>query len=289
MPDQKGITCVVTGANTGIGRATASALASRGASVVLACRDAEKGHAARAAIRDANPDAQVAVRNLDLASLSNIAAFAERLKDELTHIDVLINNAGVMAPKLDRTEDGFELQFGTNVLGHFALTGHLLPLLEDSTHARVVSLSSLVHWYARLDFTNLNAEKHYGRLNAYGQSKLANLVFAHELQRRLTRSGSTTMSVAAHPGVTKSKLARHSPLVNLAMPLVGQSTEKGALPSLMAATAPGLQGGDYAGPGGLMTTRGAAKVQRSRRLARDEEMGSALWNAAERLTGVRYL
>jgi NAD(P)-dependent dehydrogenase (short-subunit alcohol dehydrogenase family) len=208
---------------------------------------------------------------------------------DLPRIDVLINSAGVMMTPLGRTADGFELQFGTNTLGHFALTGLVLPLLNNASAARVVTLSSLGHWFGRIDFDNLGAEKWYHKTLTYAQSKLANLVFTHELQRRLERAQRTTISVGVHPGVTNSDLARHANWADFVMRVYGQSIHDGALPSLMAAVDPRIEGGDYVGPGGFMTFKGPPTRQRSSRRSQDAALGERLWTAAQDLTGVRYL
>lgn len=289
MPSQAGKRFVVTGGNTGIGLATVIALASKGAAVVLACRDADKGRAALAEVRNNVADAAVSVESLDLASLASVRAFAEGLLARGQPLDGLINNAGVMAPPLAYTEDGFESQFGTNFIGHFALTGHLLPLLNQAPAARVVSLSSLAHRFGRIDFDNLNAERGYDKIKAYSQSKLADLVFTYELQRRLARSGARTISIGAHPGVTASELSRHGWHFALLLGNLGQTTTAGALPSLMAATAPTVRGGDYVGPGGLLAMRGAPRVQPSSAQSHDATLGGRLWEVGQKLSGVSYL
>ena len=289
IPDQQGRTFVVTGSNTGIGLATVSALAAKHARVVLACRTLEKGLAARDRIRAQQRDADVEVMPLDLASLASVREFAQRCGQDLPYLDGLINNAGVMHVPFGRTAEGFEMHFGTNMLGHFALTGWLLPLLEKAPRSRVVTLSSLGHWYARIDFDNLNAEKGYDKAKAYVQSKLANLVFAYELQRRLARAGSSTQSMGAHPGVTQSELGRNEGYVALTLRYYGQSAHDGALTALRAAIDPGVVGGSYVGPGGFLSFKGPPTVQKSRRLSYDPELGAKLWDVAQRLTGVHYL
>lgn len=289
IPDLDGRVYVVTGGNRGVGFAIARMLAGRGAMVVIGCRDLESGAAARAKIGSADARAEVDCVQLDLASLASVREFADHIVRGVDHLDGLINNAGVMMPPMQLTADGFELQFGTNVLGHYALTGHLMPLMEASAGARVVSISSLVHWFARIDLGNLNAERRYDPMRAYMQSKLATLVFANELQRRLAGRESRVASVGAHPGITRSELARHSRAVQALMPVVAQPTEAGALPAVIAATAREVRGGDYIGPCGFLTMRGEPGIQKTSARSRDEVVGAQLWEAAEKLTGVRYL
>ena len=293
IPDQSGRTAVVTGANSGLGLVTARELARAGASVVMACRNLDKGHAAVEAIRGAVPEPQVQLDELDLASLASVRSFADRFAATHDGLDLLINNAGVMAPPRRLTADGFELQFGTNHLGHFALTGLLLPKLEGREDARVVTLSSTAHRTGRIAFDNLNGDHHYFRWRAYGQSKLANLLFAFELDRRLRASGSTVKSLAAHPGYAATNLqSAAAPLVDrlvmkVANAVVAQSDEMGALPTLYAATEPGLVGGTYVGPDGIGEQRGHPKIVQPNRAARDEQTARRLWEVSADLTGVR--
>lgn len=285
---QQGKTFLVTGANAGIGHSTARQLAEKGARVVMACRSVEKGEAALRQLQAAVPGADIRLMTLDLANLASVRAFATEFLAQHDRLDVLINNAGVMMPPAGRTADNFETQFGTNVLGHFALTGLLLPLLDRTPQARVVTMSSVAHWDGKIDFANLNAEKGYRSWRAYAQSKLANLMFAYELQRRLQRSGVSTISLGAHPGGTKSDLGRHNILLKMASPFA-QSTDAGALPSLRAAVDPDARGGEYYGPGGLGTFAGAPVKQRSSRRSHDEAVAKQLWQACEELSGTRYL
>jgi NAD(P)-dependent dehydrogenase (short-subunit alcohol dehydrogenase family) len=294
MPDQTGRTAVVTGANSGLGLETARELARHGASVVLACRDPAKGEQALQDIHASAPDAELQVAPLDLASLESVKELAGKLTAGGTEIDLLINNAGVMASPRRLTKDGFELQIGTNLLGHFALTGRLLAHMQGREDARVVTLSSNAHKMGRIKFDDLQSERRYNRWVAYNQSKLADLVFALELDRRLKASGSTVKSVAAHPGYAATNLQSAAPpaidrwtmaVTNL---LVAQSAEKGALPSLYAATDPDLQGGEYVGPDGIGEFRGHPKVVSPSRSARDPVAASLLWQVAEDLTGVAF-
>jgi NAD(P)-dependent dehydrogenase (short-subunit alcohol dehydrogenase family) len=292
IPDQSGRTAIVTGANSGLGLVTARELARAGASVVMACRNLEKGHAAVDEVRAAVPDAQVQLDELDLASLASVRAFADRFKAPHDGLDLLINNAGVMGSPRRRTADGFELQFGTNHLGHFALTSALLETMEGREDARVVTLSSTAHKMGRINFDNLNGDRHYFRWNAYGQSKLANLLFALELDRRLRAAGSTVKSLAAHPGYAATNLQSSGPpmfdrLVMVASnALIAQSDEMGALPILYAATQPGLEGGTYVGPDGFQEQRGHPKIVQPSGRARDPETARRLWEVSERMTAV---
>jgi NAD(P)-dependent dehydrogenase (short-subunit alcohol dehydrogenase family) len=294
MPDQSGRVAVVTGANSGLGLITAREPARRGALVVLACRNMEKGRAAHAEVAAAASGPDPELEELDLASLESVRAFAERFKAQHDGLDLLINNAGVMAPPRRLTADGFELQLGTNHLGHFALTGLLLPLMEGRDDARVVTLSSNAHKTVRgIAFDNLNGDRRYFRWNAYGQSKLANLLFALELDRRLRARDSTVKSLAAHPGYAATNLqSAAAPLIDrvvmkVANAAIAQSGEMGALPVLYAATEPGLGGGTYAGPDGRGEHRGHPKVVKPNRAARDEDTARRLWEVSADLTGVR--
>lgn len=283
VPDMTGRTAVITGANSGLGRATARVLAAKGARVVAAVRDLAKGQEAAATMTG-----DLDVRRLDLADLASVRAFANGFT---APIDLLINNAGVMIPPLGHTEDGFELQFGTNHLGHFALTNLLLPRITG----RVVTVSSNAHRTGSIDFADLNWERRrYRAMKAYGQSKLANLLFTAELQRRLTEAGSLVRATAAHPGLASTNLLR-SPgrrprfeaFQQRVVQLMAQSDGDGALPTLYAALAD-VPGNSYAGPSGLLQGRGAPKlVSRSRR-ARDGDLARRLWTTSEQLTGVTF-
>jgi NAD(P)-dependent dehydrogenase (short-subunit alcohol dehydrogenase family) len=294
IPDQTGRIAVVTGANSGLGLVAARELARKGARVVMACRNLDKGHAAVDAIRSEVPDAQLQLDELDLASLASVRSFAERFTDTHDALDLLLNNAGVMAAPRRQTADGFELHLGTNHLGHFALTNLLLPLMEGREDARVVTLSSNAHKTVRgIAFDNLNGDRRYFRWNAYGQSKLANLLFALELDRRLKARGSTVKSLAAHPGYAATNLqSAAAPLVDRLFMKVGnavvaQNDEMGALPVLYAATEPGLEGGTYAGPDGIGEHRGHPKVVQPNRAAKNEETARRLWDVSAELTGER--
>jgi NAD(P)-dependent dehydrogenase (short-subunit alcohol dehydrogenase family) len=294
IPDQAGRTAVVTGANSGLGLVAARELARAGADVVLACRNTEKGEAAAESIGAAAPGAKVAVEALDLSSLASIHAFAERFGADREGLDLLINNAGVMAPPRGQTADGFELQFGTNHLGHFALTGLLLGRMQGREDARVVTISSNGHKLGRIRFDDLQGERRYFRWTAYCQSKLANVLFARELDKRLRAAGSTVASLAAHPGYSATNLQSAAPplLDRLVMAvtnrLIAQSAEMGALPELYAATRPSLEGGLYIGPDGFEEQRGYPKIVRPVKVGRDEATAERLWGVSEELTGVSY-
>jgi NAD(P)-dependent dehydrogenase (short-subunit alcohol dehydrogenase family) len=289
-PSQVGKTFIVTGANAGIGLETATVLAGKGADVIMACRSPGKAAQAVERIRERYPNAKVSAATLDLANLASVREFSQAFSKEHRSLDVLVNNAGVMTPPLGRTVDNFELQFGTNFLGHFSLTMWLLPLLNRKPGSRVVTLSSVAHWTGGIDFDNLNAEKSYSKWGAYAQSKLANLLFMYELQRRLAKSGLSTLSTGAHPGVTASELTRHTLVLRITQGMIAQTTAKGSLPSLRAAIDPAVSGGDYYGPGGLLTLTlyGNARRQQSSPRSHNEDLAARLWSVAERLCGVRY-
>jgi NAD(P)-dependent dehydrogenase (short-subunit alcohol dehydrogenase family) len=288
VPAQQGRLAVVTGANTGLGFETAQALAARGASVVLAVRNVEKGKQAAARIATAAPGATVTVQELDLSSLDSVRTAAAELRAGHPRIDLLICNAGVMYPPKQTTQDGFELQFGTNHLGHFALTGLLLEQMLPVPGSRVVTVSSVGHRIrAGINFDDLQWERSYSRVRAYGQSKLANLMFTYELQRRLSGAG-TTIAVAAHPGFAATELMRHTPVAAVVTPLFSQDAAMGALPVLRAATDPGVVGGQYYGPGGFLGLRGYPKLAASSRRSHDEAVQRRLWAVSEELTGVTF-
>src|SRR5215469_9174835 len=290
VPGQQGRLAVVTGANTGLGFETAQLLATRGASVVLAVRDTEKGKAAAARIAGTAPGADVMIQPLDLSSLDSIRAAAGELRARHPRIDLLINNAGVMFTPKQATRDGFELQFGTNHLGHFALTGLLLEQMLPVPGSRVVTVSSLAHRIrARINFDDLQGERSYSRVAAYSQSKLANLMFTYELQRRLSGAG-TTIAVAAHPGLANTELTRNTPAITASFyaRAMSQNAAMGALPVLRAATDPGVLGGQYYGPAGLFGTRGYPKLAESSGQSHNTAIQRRLWTVSEELTGVTF-
>jgi len=298
IPDLSGKTVVITGANSGLGLVAADALAAKGAQVVLACRDQAKGHAAEAEIRGRHAGAKTALMSLDLSSLADIRRFADAVQAAHPRIDVLMNNAGVMALPYRKTADGFEMQFGTNHLGHFALTGLLLDRMLKTDGARVVTVSSGAHRMGRIRFDDPQWEQGYRKWPAYGQSKLANLLFAYELQRRLAAAGATAISVAAHPGYAATNLQAVGPqmqgssllerLMEIGNTLFSQSAAMGALPQIYAAVAPGVQGGDYYGPDGIGELWGHPRKVTSNASSQDVNAARRLWTLSEQLTGVTY-
>ena len=295
VPDQSGRVAIVTGSNTGLGYDNARVLAARGATVVMAVRDTAKGDAAADRIRELTPGAVVVVHKLDLGSLASVRTAGAELAAAYPRIDLLINNAGVMYPPKQTTVDGFELQFGTNHLGHFALTGLLLNNLLSVDGSRVVVVSSIAHnLRAKIDFADLQWEtRRYDRVASYGQSKLANLMFAYDLQRRLAAAKAETIAVAAHPGVAATELVRHVPGaglpgVNWLSGRLLNTSELGALATLRAATDPAVQGGQYYGPDGFKELRGYPVLVTSSPQSHDTALQGRLWSVSEELTGVTY-
>lgn len=292
IPDQSGRTAIVTGANSGLGYDTAAALADKGAQVVLAVRNLDKGTEARDRIKAASPNAVVTLQELDLSSLDSVRRAADELRAAHPRIDLLINNAGVMyVPNRELTRDGFEMQFGTNHLGHFALTGLLLDHLLPVDGSRIVTVSSVGHRImARIRFEDPNFETGYNRVQAYGQSKLANLLFTYELQRRLKLKGAPTIAAAAHPGFSDTELMRYLPgfIPDFMWKPVTQPADKGALPTLRAATDPAVQGGQYYGPDGIGEVKGHPKLVASSEQSHNEDIQRRLWSMSEELTGVTY-
>ncbi|MBY0290347.1 MAG: SDR family NAD(P)-dependent oxidoreductase [Mycobacteriaceae bacterium] len=292
IPDQSGRVAIVTGANSGLGYDTAALLAGKGAHVVMAVRNLGKGNEALQRIQGTHPNAQVDLHELDLSSLDNTRKAAEAMRSAYPRIDLLINNAGVMyVPTREATDDGFEMQFGTNHLGHFALTGLLLDNLIGVDGSRVVTVSSVGHRImAKIHFDDLNWEHSYNRVKAYGQSKLANLMFTYELQRRLAAKGAPTVALAAHPGFSDTELMRHLPgfIPDSLWKVVAQPAEMGALPTLRAATDPGAQGGQYYGPDGIGEAKGNPKVVASSAQSHNEAIQCRLWTVSEELTGVTF-
>ena len=296
MPDLTGRVAVVTGANSGVGLVSTKALAAKGATVVMGCRDAGRAEAAASSVRAEVPGAKLDVQPLDLASLESIARFADAVRARSPAVDVLMNNAGVMALPRALTKDGFEAQLGTNHLGHFALTLRLLPALDAAPAPRVVTVASTAHRWGTLNFDDLMGERAYTAWGAYGQSKLANLLFAYELERRLRATGRKALSVAAHPGYSATNLPHVAPrltgarftawLMSAGSVVLAMSAEQGALPQLRAATDPTVRGGEYYGPSGLMELRGHPVRVDSSGASKDEAAAGRLWDVSERLTGV---
>ncbi|MCC3267802.1 oxidoreductase [Arthrobacter gengyunqii] len=291
IPSLSGTTAIVTGANSGLGLQTALVLAAKGARVELACRDRQRGEAAQARIRTETGNRNVYLRQLDLASLESVRRFAA---DQEEPVDLLINNAGVMATPHRTTADGFELQFGVNHLGHFALTGLLLPVLRQAPAARVVTVSSLAHRGGRIDFEDLAAQRRYRPWSRYNQSKLANLLFTFELNRRFQAHGEKLLAVAAHPGFTNTNLTsgmNHPATLDILgsfFRLLGQAGALGALPTLYAATAPEVLGGEFYGPGGPGQLRGRPVLVTPAPQALDPDTARRLWDVSTELTGVRF-
>lgn len=298
VPDVSGRTVVITGGNGGIGFEAARVLARRHAKVVIACRSVERARAAASAITAANPDAAIEVMELDLASLASVRAFADAFHRQYRRLDVLCNNAGVMALPYRRTADGFEMQFGTNHLGHFALTGLLADLLLGTAGARVVTVSSGMHHVGSMRFDDLQSEHGYGKWRAYGQSKLANLLFAFELQRRADRAGAKLISAGCNPGYIATNLQAAGPKMEGSALMesfwawsnrwFAEDGATGALPTLYAATASDVRGGDYIAPIYYGRGRGTPHRAKSSARARDPHAAARLWEVSERLTGVHY-
>ncbi len=296
MPDQAGRIVVVTGGSSGIGAEAADVLAGRGAQVVLAVRAQARGDAVAARIRARHPQAQVAVSLLDVAELDSVRAFAGRFADVYPRVDVLLNNAGLGLQRTRAvTADGFERQFGTNHLGHFALTGLLMPVLLAAPSPRVVAISSIAHRRGRIDFDDLQGERRYNGSKAYSQSKLANLMFAFELDRRARAENSRLLAVAAHPGIATTGFFAATGLPRIAVAVVdavvgafGQDAARGALPGLYAATMPDVTGGQYWGPDGFQEIKGDPALAVVSPQALDQAVWQRLWTVSEQLTGVRY-
>jgi NAD(P)-dependent dehydrogenase (short-subunit alcohol dehydrogenase family) len=287
---QKGRIVIVTGSSSGIGYETARVLANKQASVIIAVRNLDKGNKALAKIIQQNKDADVRVMELDLANLASVKNFAENFQKNYSRLDLLINNAGVMIPPYSKTTDGFELQFGTNHLGHFALTGQLLKLLISTQGSRIVNVSSGAHNFGKLDFDDLNWEKrNYAQWTAYGDSKLANLYFTYELDRKLKEQGINTLVNASHPGWTATELQRTAgDVMKYLNGIFAQDITMGALPTLRAAIEEGLKGGEYFGPNGFMEISGYPVKVESNQLSKDRAIAQKLWVVSEQLTGVKF-
>ena len=289
IPDQKGRVVIVTGSSSGIGYEAAKVLAHKNAKVIIAVRNQEKGEKAVQKIKAQNQNADVKVMLLDLASLKSIRSFADDFKRKYTRLDLLINNAGVMVPPYSKTEDGFELQFGTNHLGHFALTGLLLEVMQKTPNSRIVNVSSTGHKFGNIDFNDLNWEKRkYKPWKAYGDSKIANLYFTYELQNLLSQNGSNPIVIAAHPGWTGTELQRHTGVTNFLNNFFAMTIEQGALPTLRAAIDDHAQSGDFFGPHGIMEMRGYPVKVESNTLSHNQEIAQNLWKVSEELTKVKF-
>jgi len=293
FPKQNGRTAIVTGANSGLGFETTLAFASKGITTIMACRNLEKAEEAKQKILKQVPEAQLDIIQIDLSKLKSVREFAEKFLSQYNRLDLLINNAGVMMPPYQKTEDGFELQMAANYFGHFLLTGLLIEILTDTKDSRVVSLSSIAHKNAEIDFKDLQSEKNYSKFKAYGQSKLACLLFAKELDRRLKSfSKGNTKSIAAHPGASNTELSRHIPkwlsiVLSPILFLVSHSAENGAKPIILAALNKDIKGGDYFGPTGFMEMKGEPGIAEVKPQA--EEVANRLWRVSENLTNINYL
>ncbi|TVY08388.1 oxidoreductase [Paenibacillus cremeus] len=294
IPDQSGKTIVITGSSSGLGLHAAMGLASKGAEVIFAVRNVQKGIAATKQIQLRHAKAIVKVMKLDLGDMSSISDFAAAFQKQYSNLSILINNAGVMMPPYQKTKDGFEMQFGTNHLGHFALTGLLLPELLKTPKSRVVTLSSLAARSGRIDFDNLDGSKGYHGFPFYRQSKLANLLFAMELQLRLSASRAETISIACHPGIAATNIISRGSgsevrgLLRLLMRRMFQTAEMGALPTLYAATELSLKGGEYIGPDGRGAKRGHPIIDPIVHKLFDKKIANQLWEVSEKLTGIHY-
>jgi len=290
VPSQRGKVAIITGANSGIGYQTAFELAKKDAVVVLACRDMRKAEEAKNKILATYPKANVKCMKADMASLTGVKLFAKHFQGHFDKLDLLVNNAGIMMSPYEVTEDGFENQLATNYIGHFALTGLLLPLLVGTPGSRVVTLSSLSYKWAEIDFDDLHGKKRHSKKKAHGQSKRACLMFAYELQRRLSAAGYRTLSLAAHPGLSKTNLDRYFPaLIRPLGALFLQNPKKGALPVLYAALAKEAKGGEFIGPDGFQEMRGDPAVVDSDAYSKDIKVAQRLWRATEEMTNVYYL
>lgn len=289
ISDQKERVAVVTGASSGIGFEAARVLAEKNARVIIAVRNLEKGNKAAEKIKRQHPNADLKVMELDLAELGSVRSFAEEFKRNYDRLDLLINNAGVMMPPYSKTVDGFELQFGTNHLGHFALTGLLLDMINTTSASRIVNVSSSAHTFGNLNLNDLNWEtRKYKKARAYGDSKIANIYFTYELQKRLEQAGHKTLVTASHPGWTATELQRHAGLLSFLNNFFSQGIDMGALPTLYAAVGEDVNGSDYYGPSGWREMKGYPKKVTSNELSHDQEISQKLWDISEELTGVKY-
>lgn len=289
IPDQTDRVAIVTGSNSGIGFETAKTLAAKNADVIMACRSMDKAQRALEKLKKGLPNAKIRIMSLDLSDLESITNFCELFRSEYSRLDLLINNAGVMVPPYSKTKDGFELQMGTNHLGHFALTGKLLDMLETTPDSRIVSVSSAAHNFGKPDFTDLHWEhRKYKPWRAYGDSKVANLYFIYHLADLLSARGSNIVCAAAHPGWSATELQRNTGLVSFLNPIFGQDSTMGALPTLYAACGTDVVPKDYFGPSGFMEMKGHPKKVKSNGLSHDKTMADRLWKISENLTGVNF-
>ena len=294
IPNRPKAIAIVTGANIGLGYHTALQLSKKDMTVIMACRNLDKANQAKSEMLEKVPDAKFHAMELDLSSLASVRAFVKNFQSHFGQLDLLINNAGIMMPPYGKTEDGFESQFGVNYLGHFLLTGLLLDLLERGSESRIVTLSSLAHKWGNLYFDDLNFQKQYSAQKAYGQSKLACLMFAYELQRRLEKAKMQTISLAAHPGIAMTNLIHNLPgwmekAASVVGPLFFQDAAKGALPTLRAALDPQAKGGQYYGPDGFREQRGKPVVVDSNATSKNKAKAKKLWEVSQKLVNIEYL
>ncbi|MBC7387867.1 MAG: SDR family NAD(P)-dependent oxidoreductase [Opitutaceae bacterium] len=294
VPSQKGKVAIVTGANNGLGFETTLGLANKDFTIVMACRDIVKAERSREKILAKYPMADVQIMELDLSSLKSVSLFASQFVSRFQKLDLLVNNAGIMVPPFSKTADGFESQMGVNYLGHFLLTNLLFPLLKNSPSSRVISLSSIAHKQGKIDFKNLNSQHGYNKMKVYSQSKLACLMFAYELQRRIEQNGLNVKSVAAHPGVSPTNLFQfQSPIVSKILTFLSNSfmhiPAEAAKPSLVAALSTDIRGGDFIGPKGFLEMRGKPGKVKSSSISYDKEIAKQLWEVSEKLTGKSFL
>ena len=294
VPSQKGRIAVVTGANIGLGYETTLGFIQKGMKVIMASRNLEKAQDAKTRLLEEVPDADLEIMQIDLSSLDSVRTFAKNYLDKYDKLDILVNNAGVMIPPYTKTEDGFELQFGVNHLGHFLLTGLLFETIVKTPNSRIVSLSSNAHKGGKLNFDDLQSEKKYAKMAAYNQSKLACLMFAYELDRRLRKAQKSTLSVAAHPGASDTNLGQYIPqyFAKILKPLlyltILQSAKAGTEPTLYAALGESVEGGDYFGPSGFAELKGRAKKVSSTKRSHNKENAAKLWAVSEELTGFKF-
>jgi NAD(P)-dependent dehydrogenase (short-subunit alcohol dehydrogenase family) len=289
IPNQKGRVVIITGATSGLGKQAVKVLAAKGASIIAAVRNTEKAQKVVQEIKKITPDAIIDIQKLDLASLNSIKAFANRITTTYERLDLLINNAGVMACPFSKTEDGFEIQMGVNHLGNFALTGLLMPLLESTKSARIVVTSSIAHKAGNIDLEDVNWKKRsYNTSKAYGDSKIANLYFTYELAKRMKNKPNAPLVTAAHPGWTQTELQRHALFYRVLNPIFSQTVEYGVLPTLRAAIDEKAISGAYYGPSGFMEIKGYPVVVKSNALSHDKSNAERLWKLSEELTGVHY-
>jgi NAD(P)-dependent dehydrogenase (short-subunit alcohol dehydrogenase family) len=289
IPNQSGRVVIVTGSTSGLGKQAAKVLAGKGATVVMAVRNTQKGNTVVQEIQQTHPNAKVDVRKLDLSSLKSIHDFSEDFNTNYNRLDILINNAGVMACPFATTEDGFEIQMGVNHLGHFALTGLVMPKLKSTKDSRIVATSSMAHNQGNINFDDINwKNRSYKTWNAYGDSKIANLYFTYELARKLKGEENAPLVTAAHPGWTATELQRNSSMAKILNPLFSQNVEMGTLPTLRAAIDETAKQGDYYGPKGFMEMRGYPKVVKSNALSHNASNAKRLWELSEQLTGIQY-